>query len=484
MASVLANSVAMLAARLLVPLFSFAINLGIARVLGAHELGQYVQLIAILLVVQALAGGGLTQLLTRNAAARPDEAESLARRANAVGTGVALVATAALLAYQALVLGPELRTAAWMLALSVVPSAWIAVQEGLFMATHRHYWIAVIALAEGAVKLAVAGGVLFTGGGIVGLCAGLTFARLVALALGAALVGRLGMRGLHRLPGGGARAFALELLPFAAIFTFGMLYFRQDVLVVGALRSETETGLYGVAATLYAISLLGPTSVMAALFPRLAAAYASAPSAYREATVLSMKLLSVGGVLATLVLLLVAAPLVRLLYGAEFEGAVPVLRLLFGILPLHGVNAVIGQALQAAHFQRQILAMTAAAVAVNLAALLVLVPRIGIEGGAWALLLTSAASFVWMAWIYHRNVSPIAPSLRQCLAPVVLAGPIVLVLVSPERMRLVAVAGGVVLLAAGALLSGLIERGDLPRLASGLRLGASGAAARPDGDGA
>lgn len=472
MASVLMNSVAMLAARLFVPLFSFAINLGIARLLGAQALGQYVQLIAILLVVQALAGGGLTQLLTRDAAARPLETELLARRANAVGTLLALAATAGLLAYQALVLGPELRTAAWVLALSVVPSAWIAVQEGVFMAGHRHYWIAVVALVEGVVKLGAAGGVLLAGGGIVGLCAALTLARLVAFVLGAALVARLGVRSLHRRPGGGSLAFARDLLPFAAIFTLAMLYFRQDVLVVGALRSETETGLYGVAATLYTMALLGPASVMSALFPRLAASHAASPSAYRDATVLSAKLLAAGGVVATLGLLVVAGPLVRLLYGAAFAGAVPVLGLLFAVLPLHGVNTVLGQALQAAHLQRQVLTMTAAVTSLDLAALFVLVPVLGIAGGAWSILLTSTLSLAWMGAIYHFRVAPVTIERRHTLIPVALAGPVVLTLASPERLRLPAALAGLALLGAGAFASGLLVREDLTRAAASLRLGA------------
>ena len=88
-----------------------------------------------------------------------------------------------------------------------------------------------------------------------------------------------------------------------------------------------------------------------------------------------------------------------------------------------------------------------------------------------------------MAWIYHRNVSPIAPSLRQCLAPLALAGPVVLALASPESLRPVAIAAGVALLAAGAPLSGLIERDDVAQLAAGLRLGAPRRAAPADGDG-
>lgn len=61
----------MLAARLLVPVFSFAINVGIARTYGAETLGVYIHLLALLLIFQAAAGAGMQLLLTRELATAP-----------------------------------------------------------------------------------------------------------------------------------------------------------------------------------------------------------------------------------------------------------------------------------------------------------------------------------------------------------------------------------------------------------------------------
>ncbi|MCC6641480.1 MAG: oligosaccharide flippase family protein [Deltaproteobacteria bacterium] len=472
MPSLVANSIAMLAARLAVPFFSFGINIGVARLLGSHVLGQYVELVALLLVAQALAGGGLSMLVTRDVAAHPDERAELMQRANRVGFASGLLATVLFLAYARIVLPPDVWNPALLLGASILPSAWISAQEGLFMGLHQHPRITLVAFVEGAVKLAAAGAVFAVDGGLAGLCAGLTVARLVALGLGHGLTVRAGVQRAFGRPGR-VLEFARALVPFAAIFTLGILYFRQDVLVVGALRSETETGLYGIATTLYALTLLAPNSVMSAVFPRLAAAFGSARSDYHEATMLTSKLLTVEGVVVALVLIAAAPLLVRTLYGPPFLAAVPTLALLAAVLPLHGANAALGQAMQAAHLQGEMLALTIGAVAVNLVLCLVLVPQMGILGAALALLTTSSLSAVVLAWIYHRRITPFRLGVRAALVPITVAAPVLVALASPETLRPAAAAGGLVLLAAGARVSGLLSGADLSRLAAGLRLGAA-----------
>ena len=290
--SILSNSLAMLAARLLVPLFSFGINVGIARLLGSQVLGQYVELVALLFVAQALAGGGLNAIVTRDVAAHPEDRAELVRRANRVGVASGLLATAIYLLYVFLILDPSAHRPALLLAISIVPSAWIATQEGLFMGVHLHHRITSMAFVEGAVKLAAGVAVFALGGGIVGLCAGLTLARLVAVVYGSVLAVRAGAeRGLSA-PQRGTIEFARAVVPFALIATASVLYFRQDVLVVGALRSESETGLYGVATALYGMTMLLPGSVMSAVYPRLSAAFATSRDAYRRATLLTTKVLT------------------------------------------------------------------------------------------------------------------------------------------------------------------------------------------------
>lgn len=470
MASLVTNSLAMLAARLAVPFFSFGINVAVARLLGSQVLGQYVELVALLLVAQAVAGGGLVPLVTRDVAASPQERAELLRRAHRVGTASGLVATILFMAYAWLLLADEVWISALVLAASIVPSAWISAQEGLFMGVHQHPRITLVALVEGAVKLAAAAVVLAVGGGLAGLCAGLTGARVVAFVTGQVMASRAGAARSFGRPSGGVAQFARALLPFAAIYTLGILYFRQDVLVVGALRSASETGFYGVATTLYALALLAPNSIMAAVYPRLCAAFGEARSAYHEATLLTSKLLTVEGVVFALALIALAPWLVRLLYGPEFLAAVPALSLLAAILPLHGVNAALGQAMQAAHLQNEMVAVAVAAVVVNLALNLVWVPEMGILGAASAMLVTSALSAVALGAIYHRRVVRFALRPRSALAPLAAALPVVLVLVAPPALRIGSAAIGIVLLVVGARVSGLLDAGDLARIGSGLGL--------------
>ncbi len=171
--------------------------------------------------------------------------------------------------------------------------------------------------------------------------------------------------------------------------------------------------------------------------------------------------------------------MVRLLYGADYLGAVPVLLLLAIILPLHGLNAALGQAMQAAHLQNEMTALAAGAVGVNLALNLALVPLLGIEGAALSLLLSSGLSALVLGWIYHRRVVAFHLGPRAAAMLLAVALPIALPLLSPAALRFPAAALGLLLLAASARLSGLIGARDLARIGDGLGLGG----ARPESPG-
>lgn len=471
MASVLSNSLAMLVARLLVPLFSFGINIGVARLFGSQVLGQYVELVALMLVAQALAGGGLSLLLTREVAARPDERDALLQYANWVGLGTGLLASAIFLIYARFMLAADMQLAAILLALSVLPSAWISVQEGLFMGLHQHSRVTLVALVEGLVKLGLSGAVLLLGGGLVGLCASLSAGRLAGFALGRWLARRAGASRSFARPDAGIGKFARAAIPFTVLMTLSILYFRQDVLVVGALRGEAETGFYGVAMMLYALTLMVPNSFMAAVYPRIAAAFATARGAHHAATVFTSKLLTAAGAVLALGLMAVAPLLVELFFGVEYTQSVATVILLAAVIPVHCINAVLGQAMQAAHLQTEMTAVVAVAVVCNLALNLWLVSVMGIEGAAMSLLLTSAVSTLAFAWIYHSRSSAFRVGPRMVLMVLVVAVPVALPLLSPASERLPAVVWGLLLLVIGARVSGLVGAKELKLVGQSLGLG-------------
>ncbi len=461
MASIVTNSLAMLAARLSVPLFSFGINVAVARVLGEHVLGAWVELVAMVLIAQSIAGGGFPSLVARDVAAHPGDADEVAREGHRTGFATGLLATVLFLLYARLALPPDVRPAAFVLAISILPSSWISVQEGWLIGRELHPRIATISLVEGVAKVLAAIAVFALGGGLFGLCAGLTLARIAAFVAGRFVLSRAGARHTWRTPDRPLGPFLRALAPFGAMYALGIVYFRQDVLVIGALRTERETGFYAVASVFYAMALLVPSSLMSALYPRLALAFSVSTERWKEASSRAMRLLTVSSMPLALGLIAVADPLVRIVYGERFAEATPTLRLLAALLPLHAANAAIGQALQAAHLQNVLLSMTVLAVVSNLLANLWFVADRGIEGAAIALGISSALSLVVQSAIHQRRIAPLGLGLRHLPALLLVVAPIGIVLACDASWRPSVAAAGLALVGLLARPTGLLAAGDL-----------------------
>jgi lipopolysaccharide exporter len=159
---------------------------------------------------------------------------------------------------------------------------------------------------------------------------------------------------------------------------------RSDTLLLGRLTNSTSVGVYAVGAE---VALL-PTSEL--VEPLCRASFAGFAAANREGVSVTetfLRLMS-SAVLVTLPaglgLALVAAPLVRLAFGPEWEGAVPVLR----VLGLAGIMTVFGQIslhlMSAYSLLGRLTAVALAGAALRIGLLLLLIPTYGITGAAWA----------------------------------------------------------------------------------------------------
>src|SRR5205085_153465 len=139
--------------------------------------------------------------------------------------------------------------------------------------------------------------------------------------------------------------------------------------VSGALRSQSNT---------LAAALGGP------LFPRLSSVALTAPGEARRLLEAGWRPLLALGLPLTVGTLAVADELVALLFGADFAGAAPLLRvLILGTLPLFWVN-VAGHALIAADRVWPLVGVYALSALVNVAGNAVLIPRWGAGGAALA----------------------------------------------------------------------------------------------------
>jgi len=463
MGSLLANSVATLLARIAVPVFSFAISVTIARLYGAETLGIYVQLMALAVIFQTMATAGIPLLLTRDIAADPEATDAHLRRARSFAMMSGLAVTLAFLAYAVLILRDGQRWAAMVLAVTMLPSAGLAIQEGFFMATRTHHRMTVVAVVENSLKLAFAMVAFVLGKGIVAICAAIAAARLVAFETGQRLMARSGKRLKWGFSLGDALSFSRLVAPFAVLLSVSMIYFRIDILLVGFLRDTIETGLYGAAITLYTIALLLLSSVMSAVYPRLSATFRDSREGFVEATLLAVKLLALGVVPLAVVLMCLSELALVTVFGEPYSGAAPVLRLLAASVPLHAINGALGQGLQAGQQQAAMVKIVTVGLAAHVIGVLILVPMVGVEGAAVSVFISSTMVTMGSFLAFHRHLSLIRPGWRGLAVVTALIAPIaIMILAPPERLFQVGAAALVVF--AIMIVAGAISRPEFDRL--------------------
>ena len=159
---------------------------------------------------------------------------------------------------------------------------------------------------------------------------------------------------------------------------------KADTVIIGRLLGPAAVGIYGVGGEIASL----PSGEIVA--PLCRALFSGFVAGRREGDDGAATLVRVMAVLALLTfplnvgLSLVAYPVIKIAFGAEWLGAVPLVQVL-GISMTISVLSAVGETLFSAHaWLKTLLWMTASIAGVRLVLLLVLIPRYGLLGGALA----------------------------------------------------------------------------------------------------
>lgn len=231
-------------------------------------------------------------------------------------------------------------------------------------------------------------------------------ADIAALCIVAAAVTRRGRGSV-----GGPRLAPVTWLVAAG--PIGMVYWRADIWLLAGLATSPQVALYGSAYRLLDAALL-PALVVAQLFP---APFARCAPEDRHAMVARWVRGSVTMLLPfTVFSLVLGRPLLTTLFGEEFGGATAALHLLGVAAPLTAGVFLLTTAL-ATLDPRAYIGTAAAALAVNLAGNLLLIPHLGASGAATMTVLSQGLLVVALWAAVRRRLasaeSPGAPVLRH-----------------------------------------------------------------------
>ena len=407
----------------------FALNvvsgLALIRYLGPASYGDYVFVLSFAAIFGLLSDFGIAKVAVRDLSRR-DGDEAAAVLGTAIASRVALALTALVLAQIALaVVGgrADIRVAVAVASLAYAIEGAMTV-TAVFQVRLVMQYEAAVTLVVQALDTALVLALIALGAGLVALVAAPIAAGTCGVAIATALARRrFSLRA--RFDARRVRSLLVESLPIGITTVIVVLYVKSDAVLLQLLASSREVGLFGAAykPIEYAfLALILPTTV---LLPLLSRWYGVDVARYRAVFWRGIDLLLALSLPITAMTLVVSDDLVAL-YAPGFAAAATALRLLALALPSMIVAGWLGFALLAAGRQRVTLAYDAAALVVNVAVNLALIPMIGQDGAAVAALATTAfvvlsAALAVRTW---ANVGPMrshAPQLVLVSAALALA---------------------------------------------------------------
>ena len=194
--------------------------------------------------------------------------------------------------------------------------------------------------------------------------------------------------------------------PIAFITLLGMLYQKLSIVMLSAIGGAFVTGLFSAALRTVEASKTFHLAVFTAIYPALAQESSYGPEHSRETSWnglfdRSWWLLLAGAGIAALGLFVLAEPLARNLFGAQFAPSVQAIKILAWVLIPFTINTFFSLVLLAARKERTIVQVQLLGLA-TLAALNVWwIPQWGLAGACLACLL--AESVQAAAYLYPRK---------------------------------------------------------------------------------
>jgi O-antigen/teichoic acid export membrane protein len=198
----------------------------------------------------------------------------------------------------------------------------------------------------------------------------------------------------------GIRSYGIDLCGTLSLYV-------DQALVVRILRPSLM-GTYVVALSLSRMLNAFHTAVVMVLFPR---AVSRSPREVLEMTGRAVRMTTLLTTLCGAAIMLAGPRLLVLLYGSEYRGAAAILRILVVEVILAGATQVLSQAFMALSRPGVITTLQAIGLLLTVPLMLVLVPRLGIEGAAISLLLSTCMRFLFLVGSFSRYLKLPCPDL-------------------------------------------------------------------------
>lgn len=476
----------------------FAFAMLYVRLLGPAGTGQYAFVVALYGFFEIISRYGLGTLLTRDVAADKEQSSRYLTNVLILRTLLWLVALPLLglvtLGYRnvdrlgflnATGIGATEVQAIALLAVAMLFANWADALSSLFNAFEKLEYPAGLANAIALLKVTLGALVLLLGWGIVGLAGVSLLMNMVQTVWLYWLVRSTLFRPQWQPDAKLQRWMLMSSGPLMINHLLATIFWRIDVWILRPLAGAASVGLYSVGLKYLDGLNIVPSVFTMAVFPlmsryarqdeALRAEQGSAPaggSSLLRAYVLSLRLLVIISLPIAMTITVLAEPLVWLVGGGQYldvaetwrvfgrtftvnGGSDLALRVIIWSIPLGFVNSVTQYVLIAVHQQHYLTRAFIIGVVFNVVGNLIAIPRLGYAGAALVTILSELSLLIPFYWRVRSHVGVVpwgSIFLRPMVALLVMGGGMFWLQRTGIDVWVTAAAGGVVYLAALALL--------------------------------
>jgi O-antigen/teichoic acid export membrane protein len=400
---------------------SLVVYIALARELGQNSFGDFIFGMSLSAVLFIGAGLGLNELLSRAVARDPRRIDDLFWNIVAI-RWLGLLVLPAIVAIIVALMDYSAETAAAIVVISVgvgldfQSNTLFAVFQGL----ERNHHVATSLIVNRISTAAMVVAVLAAGGGILAAAAVFSLGSFLGVATAYVLMRRYVTRPHLEIQPRRWPALARSGLPLGFVGLLNQALLRLTVVMLGFLAGSAAVGEYGAAFRLIEAMMFVPWAFGGAILPwfsrHTGEGIVSLARGYEMVTKTMVTLL----LPVALLFIIYAEPLIELLYGDQYDGAVTPLRLLGVMTVLFGLNSM-ATTISIGRDRPQDFTHPAAFVLVqNIAFAFILMPSYEAEGAALSLVISSALLFALTFRNLTRLVGAISP-VRVLVAPLLSA---------------------------------------------------------------
>lgn len=462
------NTAARAAAEIVGKLAALVLFAVLAREVGETGLGAFVFAFAFLQIAIVPIDLGYDRYLVKRVATNRGDAAGLLWNVVALKLTWALpVAAIAIPVLFATGADAQSREVVFALAGGMLLDSIARTVFSVFSAFERSELLAVSLVVQRVLSSGLGLVALAAGHGVVTVAAAYTVGAAAGLVLGLVLLGRVIGRLRPGVQRSGWRELTRNSRPFAVQDVFSVMLFKVDAVILSILATTAAVGRYGAAYRLFESTMFVSISMSGAFSPMYTYLGPQTQPSIRAVFQRSVKLAAAILMPVSVAFGVLAGPLVRAVFGPEFENAADLLRILSPSVVLLGVITLAASLFVSRQDPKAMVRVTAVMALLNVVLNLALIPSMDDTGAAIAMTVTVAMYCVASLWMAARAAGGVdwMPMLASpLLAGAACAIPMALL---DDQLAAALAAGVAVYVAAFVLLERAIAPADL-RFAGGL----------------